>query len=86
MLIDFAQGLPEAANVTGPDGEPVKGSKYAADRKLYRMPYRSRNRPRPKPVSCFASYSPGESYIATYKTPCIQTCFGDAITAVTVHF
>ncbi|XP_055467447.1 Y-box-binding protein 3 [Psammomys obesus] len=38
----------EAANVTGPDGVPVEGSRYAADRRRYRRGYYGRRRGPPR--------------------------------------
>ncbi|GAB1291353.1 Y-box-binding protein 3 [Apodemus speciosus] len=40
----------EAANVTGPDGVPVEGSRYAADRRRYRRGYYGRRRGPPRNI------------------------------------
>ncbi|KFV66703.1 Y-box-binding protein 3, partial [Dryobates pubescens] len=45
----------EAANVTGPDGVPVEGSRYAADRRRYRRGYFGRRRGPPRSVSSVPS-------------------------------
>ncbi|NXK96158.1 YBOX3 protein, partial [Formicarius rufipectus] len=45
----------EAANVTGPDGVPVEGSRYAADRRRYRRGYFGRRRGPPRSVSATPS-------------------------------
>lgn len=57
ILIDFLlafQGA-EAANVTGPDGVPVEGSRYAADRRRYRRGYFGRRRGPPRSVSLISA-------------------------------
>ncbi|NXG48277.1 YBOX3 protein, partial [Psilopogon haemacephalus] len=46
----------EAANVTGPDGVPVEGSRYAADRRRYRRGYFGRRRGLPRSVRTWAAF------------------------------
>ncbi|KFO77316.1 Y-box-binding protein 3, partial [Cuculus canorus] len=52
----------EAANVTGPDGVPVEGSRYAADRRRYRRGYFGRRRGPPRSVS-LAFFSGGKVFM-----------------------
>ena len=51
IFLFSSQGA-EAANVTGPDGVPVEGSRYAADRRRYRRGYYGRRRGPPRNVRC----------------------------------
>lgn len=54
----------EAANVTGPDGVPVEGSRYAADRRRYRRGYFGRRRGPPRSVSVtFIYFQQWSSYL-----------------------
>lgn len=50
IFVNFLSQGAEAANVTGPDGVPVEGSRYAADRRRYRRGYYGRRRGPPRNV------------------------------------
>ncbi|NXS95651.1 YBOX3 protein, partial [Jacana jacana] len=74
----------EAANVTGPDGVPVEGSRYAADRRRYRRGYYGRRRGAPRSVSLISLVVvilyPWHDYIFFYSSACdhhLQECMND---------
>ncbi|NXL90627.1 YBOX3 protein, partial [Alectura lathami] len=61
----------EAANVTGPDGVPVEGSRYAADRRRYRRGYFGRRRGPPRSVSFKFFFNSGN---IQSQASCTGTC------------
>ncbi|NWW46221.1 YBOX1 protein, partial [Pedionomus torquatus] len=67
----------EAANVTGPDGVPVEGSRYAADRRRYRRGYYGRRRGPPRssdnvrPILDVGNIQSQGTYTATCSFACL---------------
>ncbi|NXP03906.1 YBOX3 protein, partial [Thinocorus orbignyianus] len=67
----------EAANVTGPDGVPVEGSRYAADRRRYRRGYYGRRRGPPRssgnarPILDVGNIQSQATYGATCSFACL---------------
>ncbi|XP_020017005.1 Y-box-binding protein 3 isoform X3 [Castor canadensis] len=59
----------EAANVTGPDGVPVEGSRYAADRRRYRRGYYGRRRGPPRNAGEIGEMKDGVSEGAQLQGP-----------------
>ncbi|NXF96946.1 YBOX3 protein, partial [Eubucco bourcierii] len=60
----------EAANVTGPDGVPVEGSRYAADRRRYRRGYFGRRRGPPRSVSGYKSNPAVGGFLSPWFPSC----------------